>query len=317
MPAWVFEVVLIFISLAGAGANDSCPSHGGSLLQVKKLVEKSTAADAALEQITTAAKASQAATHIEYSQKGTNECPNGYSKIMHQSQCEAAASMIGGNLGFGGASTWVNLPGGCFHWEYVYFNTHQGAAHGSTDLLCQKQEPCPAPGVQFEYAVKMTNECPSGFIKITEQSQCEAAAKCLGGNLGFGGKSFWESLPGGCFRWDYVYLNTKQGRAHYHADLLCQKQASVPAPPPPPPKGPSGLYLYSPRAANQCPDGSLKITQQSECEAAAKDLGGNLGFGGAFSADNLPGGCLRWDYVYFNTHQGIPQANSDLLCKKT
>lgn len=316
MPAWVFAVVLVFISLAGAGADDSCPSHGGSLLQVKKLVEKSTAADVAQEQITTAANASQAATPMKYSQKGANECPSGHSKIMHESQCEAAASIIGGNLGFGGAFSAGNLPGGCFRWEYVYFNTHQGASHFSTDLLCYKQEPCPAPGVQFEYALKNTNECPSGFFKITQQSQCEAAAKCLGGNLGFGGASFWQSLPGGCFRWDYVYLNTKKGKAHYHADLLCQKEASAPAPPPPPPQGPSGLYLYSPKATNQCPEGSLKIMQQSECEAAAKDLGVNLGFGGAFSAVNLPGGCFRWHYVYFNTHQGAAHAGTALLCKK-
>merc|ERR1719330_1575268 len=61
------------------------------------------------------------------------------------------------------------------------------------------------------------------------------------------------------------------------------------------------LYSFGDYGTNVCPSGSVKLTEQVECEVAANEFGADF-FTWTISKSDFPGGCFEGhERVYFNT----------------
>ncbi len=81
--------------------------------------------------------------------------------------------------------------------------------------------------VEYVYGAPGSNDCPSGFTRITDAAACRAAATAMGKAVSAG--SFLEKVgdyPSGCYRFEggqgRVYLNSASpGAERAGTQLLC------------------------------------------------------------------------------------------------
>ncbi len=89
--------------------------------------------------------------------------------------------------------------------------------------------------------------------------------------------------------------------------FICRSAAAASATP---------MYVWGDAGSNACPDGSTRITDQDQCEAAGPVMGEE--WSSSLTAESDPKGCYKDSQkVYFNRHDtgGTACADCKLLCK--
>jgi len=115
-------------------------------------------------------------------------------------------------------------------------NTAAAKQHWTSDGQAQGRL-CTCPQARrFELGVYGENVCPSGYSKLTEQGQCEAAAVAFGIQLTSSGA--WGHTLRGCYQMGEthsgqgkIYFNTEGDQANQNVRPVCALQAAPPTPP--------------------------------------------------------------------------------------
>ena len=181
----------------------------------------------------------------------------------------------------------------------------------------------------YSYGSSGSNSCASGYIKITSESACRAAADAKG--EGFNEVRSSSSDPKGCYRCSgcgtKIYYNTHwSGSGNYGKFPLCVAGSDAPTTMTTTKSmttttttvrsGSSGssTYALGSSGSNSCPSGSTRITTESACGAAASANG--VLYSQSVTNSYYPRGCFKHNSkYYFNGHsRGDTQSGMAPVC---